>query len=134
MRLADDNPKEYAYIIPTSGDCNEDEDENLRSASLVLDTSEAINQIKDIWYWKLKGKTICLAGKLSLGKKKKEYAALILAAGFKLADEIRQGLSFLAHENPESSSRKVVRAKKLGISVISEDELRNLLASKSDNN
>lgn len=134
LRLADDNPKEYVYIIPTSGDCNEDEDENLRSASLVLDASEAINQIKDIWYWRFKGKTICLAGKLSLGKKRKEFSALIEAAGFKRVEEIRKGLSFLAHEDPDSTSRKVVLAKKLGISVISEDELRTMLSSKSETN
>lgn len=97
-------------------------------------TPESIKTLQTIWYWRFTGETVCLSGKLGIGKKKKEYAALILAAGFKLADEIRQGLSFLAHENPESSSRKVVQAKKLGISVISEDELRNLLASKSDNN
>ena len=97
-------------------------------------TPESIKALQTIWHWRFTGETICLSGKLGIGKKKKEYAALILASGFKLAEEIRPGLSFLAHENPESTSRKVVRAKKLGISVISEEELCTMLASKSASN
>lgn len=129
LRLADDNSKEYAYIIPASGDFNGDEHDELRSASLVLDAAEAINQMQDIWCWKFKGKTICLAGKLSLGKKKKEFSALIEAAGFKRVEEIRKGLSFLAHEDPDSTAKKLIQAKKLGIGVISEQQLLTLLSS-----
>lgn len=106
--------------------------DELKKSSLY--TSDAIKALQTMWYWRFAGKTICLSGKLNIGKKKKEYSELIAAAGFKLFEEIRKGLSFLVHENPESTSRKVVRAKKLGISVISEEELRTMLASKAESN
>ena len=128
IRFADKDSKDIACITSESCDFTEDQD-FFDYSSIDLTASEAINQLQEIWYWKFKGKTICLAGKLSIGKKKKEYKALIESAGFKRVEEIRKGLSFLAHEEPGSTAKKVVQARKLGIEVISEQGLLALLKS-----
>lgn len=103
---------------------------NLEPARSNFDKLELVKVLQNIWYWRFTD--FCLSGKLRVGKKKKELAALIAAAGFNLVDDIQKGLSFLAHDDPESTGWKVVRAKKLGISVISEEELRTILAAKAE--
>lgn len=130
VKIADKNTNDYVYVYQGMTELNNENDEP-RSEIFELNASTAIEQIKDLWYWRFKGKTVCLSGKAAKGKKKIEYEACIEAAGLKLVNEIRQGLAYLVHEDPDSTSRKVAQAKKIGISVISEDELRNMLMSKN---
>lgn len=74
------------------------------------------------------GKTFCITGTLPSGKKKKDYSAQLEAAGHVLIDEVRQGLDFLVVSDPNGAeSSKTKKAKKLGIPLISEDELMKMI-------
>ena len=74
------------------------------------------------------GKTFCITGALPSGKKKKDYASQLEAAGHILIDEVRQGLDFLVVSDPNGpESAKTKKAKKLGVLLITEDELRGHL-------
>jgi DNA ligase (NAD+) len=69
-------------------------------------------------------KTFCITGTLPSGKKKKDYAAQLEAAGHILIDEVRQGLDFLVVSDPHGAeSSKTKKAKKLGIPLLSEQEM-----------
>lgn len=72
-------------------------------------------------------KTICISGKLTSGKKKSEYEAPLQAAGYQLVDEVRHGLGYLVLAEPNSTSSKAVKARKLGIPIISEDDMTGLI-------
>ena len=70
----------------------------------------------------------CITGALPSGKKKKDYASQLEAAGHILIDEVRQGLDFLVVSDPNGpESAKTKKAKKLGVLLITEDELRGHL-------
>jgi len=71
--------------------------------------------------------TVCISGKLPSGKKKADYAAPLQAAGFTLVDEVSKGLRYLVLADPASGSSKAQKAAKLGIEVISEDQLQQRL-------
>jgi predicted DNA-binding WGR domain protein len=68
-------------------------------------------------------KTVCISGKLPSGHKKTDYDSPLKAAGFLLVDEVSKGLNFLVLADAQSTSSKFERAKKLGIPVISEEQL-----------
>ena len=68
-------------------------------------------------------KTVCISGKLPSGHKKTDYDSPLRAAGFLLVDEVSKGLNFLVLADAQSTSSKFERAKKLGIPVISEEQL-----------
>jgi DNA ligase (NAD+) len=72
-------------------------------------------------------RTVCISGKLPSGRKKADYEAPLRAAGYTLVDEVRQGLSCLVLADPEATSSKSTKARKLGIEVISEDRLKALV-------
>ena len=72
------------------------------------------------------GKTFCITGTLPSGKKKKEYAAPLEAAGHLLVDEVNKDTDILVQAGPESSKSK--KAKKIGIPIITEEELQTYLA------
>lgn len=72
-------------------------------------------------------KSVCISGKLPSGKKKADYAQPLLARGYELVDEVAKGLSFLVLADPTSTSEKSKKALKLGVQVISEDQLLALL-------
>lgn len=130
LKFAGNEVRDFVCVTSESSQFKEDA-AFLDGAKITLDASEAMEQLKEIWLWRFKGKTIHLAGKLGLGKRKKELASRIEIAGFKLVEEVREGLAFLAHEDPESTNKKVVRAKNLGVKIISEEELLRLLKSGS---
>lgn len=73
--------------------------------------------------------TVCISGKLPSGKKKAHYQEPLLAAGYKLVDDVSKELSYLVLADIESTSSKTIKATKLGIRVIDEDEL-NLMIIK----
>lgn len=71
--------------------------------------------------------TVCISGKLPSGKKKADYQAPLLAAGYELVDDVTKDLQYLVLADAGSTSSKAVKARKLGVRVITEDELADLL-------
>jgi DNA ligase (NAD+) len=68
-------------------------------------------------------KTICISGKLPSGKKKSDCEQPLLAAGYELVEDVTKGLNYLVLADPTSTSSKAEKARKLGVQVISEDQL-----------
>lgn len=73
-------------------------------------------------------KTICISGKLLSGKKKGDYEDPLKAVGYALVDDVVKGLNYLVLAEPDSTSSKAVKARKLGIPVISEDDLLQIVS------
>lgn len=76
-------------------------------------------------------KKVCISGKLPSGSKKADYEAPLLAAGYSLVDDVVHDLTYLVLADPASTSSKAEKARKLGVAVISEEELQGLLSSNS---
>jgi len=74
--------------------------------------------------------SVCISGKLPSGKKKADYEVPLREAGFALVDDVSKGLAYLVLADPASSSSKAEKARKLGIPIISEDELIGLCGSE----
>jgi DNA ligase (NAD+) len=72
------------------------------------------------------GNSVCISGKLHSGKKKADYDAPLRLAGYKLVDDVIKGLTYLVLADPASASSKAAKARKLGVAVISEEELISL--------
>lgn len=72
-------------------------------------------------------KTVCISGKLLSGKKKADYAEPLRAAGYGLVDDVTKGLNYLVLADPGSTSSKAEKARKLGIEVISEEQLMQII-------
>lgn len=77
-------------------------------------------------------KTVCISGKLPSGKKKADYADPLRAIGYELVDEVSKGLDYLVLADPDSTSSKAEKARKLNIAVISEEALEQLIAKGPD--
>jgi len=75
-----------------------------------------------------RGTTVCISGKLPSGRKKADYAAPLTAAGYTLVDEVTRDLKLLVLADPDSTSAKAQKARKLGIRVIGETQLEALIA------
>jgi DNA ligase (NAD+) len=73
--------------------------------------------------------TICISGKLHSGKKKADYEESLKNVGYALLDEVSKGLNFLVLVDPDSTSSKAEKARKIGIQIISEDQLIELINS-----
>ena len=71
--------------------------------------------------------SVCISGKLPSGKKKADYEAPLRAAGYQLVDEVSKGLVYLVLADPASASSKADKARKLGIEVISEERLSQIV-------
>jgi NAD-dependent DNA ligase len=61
------------------------------------------------------------------GKKKADYEAPLRTVGIELIVDLIEGLAYLVLVDPTSASSKAVKAKKLGVEVISEDQLLALI-------
>ncbi|MDP2369286.1 NAD-dependent DNA ligase LigA [Rhodoferax sp.] len=72
-------------------------------------------------------KTVCISGKLPSGSKKADYEQPLRTAGYKLVDDVTKGLGFLVLADPGSNSSKAEKARKLGVEVISEERLKELI-------
>jgi predicted DNA-binding WGR domain protein len=77
-------------------------------------------------------KTLCVSGKLLSGKKKSDYAKPLRIIGIELVDEVSKGLDYLVLADPISASTKAEKARKLGIEVISEEILEQLITKGHD--
>lgn len=71
--------------------------------------------------------TVCVSGKLPSGSKKADYEQPLREAGYKLVDDVTKGQGFLVLADPDFSSSKAVKARKLGVEVISEERLKELI-------
>jgi len=77
-------------------------------------------------------KKVCISGKLPSGSKKADYEAPLLAAGYSLVDDVVHDLTYLVLADPTSTSSKAEKARKLGVEVLSEEELQGLLSTNND--
>ncbi len=75
--------------------------------------------------------TLCISGRLPSGKKKKDYEEPLAAAGIKLVDKVAEGLTYLVIADPSSESAKTKKAKKLGVRLLSELELLEVLSGEA---
>lgn len=75
-------------------------------------------------------KTLCISGKLLSGLRKADYASALSVVGIQLVDEVVDGLDYLVLADPASISTKAVKARKLGVQILSEDELIGLTSGK----
>jgi len=71
--------------------------------------------------------TVAITGKLPSGKKKNDYAGPLQQAGYELVDKVSKDLSYLVLADPSSNSAKAVKARKLGVKLISEDDLEKMV-------
>ena len=77
----------------------------------------------------LNGITFCITGKLN-NYKRDELKTLIQNMGGKVTDTVSKNTNFLITNTPESGSSKNKKAKELGISILTEDEMiKNYLTS-----
>ena len=74
---------------------------------------------------KLSGSSFCLTGAMSMPRK--EIEAQIELAGGEACSGVKAGLTYLVQADPSSESSKSVKALKLGVKIISEDELWKML-------
>lgn len=72
-------------------------------------------------------RTVCITGTLPSGRKKSEYAQPLERAGYRLVDDVSRKLSFLVVADPDSTSSKTLKARKLQIPIVNEDELIRML-------
>ena len=75
----------------------------------------------------LKGLTICVTGKLQLHKNRVELKTLVEKNGGKLTDSVSSKTKYLVNNDINSTSSKNVTAKKLGVPIITEQQLIDLL-------
>jgi DNA ligase (NAD+) len=73
-------------------------------------------------------RTLCISGRLPSGKKKADYQEALVAQGIDLVDSVTPALDWLVLADPDSTSAKAVKARKLGVRVIGEAELMALAA------
>jgi NAD-dependent DNA ligase len=75
-------------------------------------------------------RTLCISGKLPSGLRKADYETALANVKIKLLDDVSQGLTYLVLADPASTSAKAEKARKLGVQVISEDQLIALTSGK----
>jgi len=73
------------------------------------------------------GKVFCITGKLSAPRG--DFEDCISNAGAKLASSVSKNTSYLVTNEPESGSSKNVKARQLGIPIISEEEFWKIIKS-----
>lgn len=71
---------------------------------------------------KLAGKTICVTGDVYIFKNRKELADKAEACGAKVTGSVSKNTDYLVNNNINSTSSKSLKAKSLGIPIISEEE------------
>lgn len=67
--------------------------------------------------------TLCISGKLPSGKKKNDYQEPLERVGIRLVDDVKDGLGYLVLADPDSTSSKAQKARKLGVQLLSEEQL-----------
>ena len=92
---------------------------------LILDLLANGVKIKEIIDGKLTGKSFAITGTLSI--KRAEVEKMIQDNGGEIKSSVGKGLTYLVIADPNSTSSKAQAARKLGTTLISEDDFLNLV-------
>ena len=76
---------------------------------------------------KLEGKTFVITGKLKTFKNRNEIKATIEKEGGKVTNSVSSKTDYLINNDVDSTSSKNLKAKKLNIPIITEDDFLNLI-------
>lgn len=82
--------------------------------------------VKEVKDGKLSGKSFCFTGKAEAIGSRSKCEELVIANGGTISS-VKKGLSFLVQEDPSSTSSKSVKARSLGISIISPEEFLEMI-------
>ena len=83
---------------------------------------------------KLEGKTFVITGKLKTFKNRNEIKAAIEKEGGKVTDSVSSKTSYLINNDVESTSSKNLKAKKLNIPIITEEDFINMIGESNEKN
>lgn len=75
----------------------------------------------------LSGLTFCITGSLNVYKNRDELKQVLESNGAKVTNSVTSKTTYLINNDTTSSSSKNKKAKELGIKIISENEVRNLI-------
>ena len=76
---------------------------------------------------KLEGKTFVITGKLKTFKNRNEIKATIEKEGGKVTDSVSSKTDYLINNDVDSTSSKNLKAKKLNIPILTEEDFLNLI-------
>ena len=75
----------------------------------------------------LEGKTFCVTGRVHIWKNRDELSAAVTAAGGKVTSSVSSKTDYLVNNDIDSTSSKNLKAKELGIPIITEEQLMEML-------
>lgn len=75
----------------------------------------------------LDGKTFCVTGRVHIWKNRDELAAAVTAAGGKVTSSVSSKTDYLVNNDVTSTSSKNLKAKELGIPIITEEQLQEMM-------
>ena len=75
----------------------------------------------------LEGKTFCVTGRVHIWKNRDELSAAVTAAGGKVTSSVSSKTDYLVNNDIDSTSAKNLKAKELGIPIITEEQLQELM-------
>ena len=75
----------------------------------------------------LEGKTFVVTGKVHIWKNRDELSAAVTAAGGKVTSSVSSKTDYLVNNDIDSTSSKNLKAKELGIPIITEEQLQELM-------
>jgi DNA ligase (NAD+) len=75
----------------------------------------------------LQGKTFVVTGKVHIWKNRDELSAAVTAAGGKVTSSVSSKTDYLVNNDINSTSSKNLKAKELGIPIITEEQLQELM-------
>ena len=75
----------------------------------------------------LEGKTFCVTGRVHIFRNRDELSAAVTAAGGKVTSSVSSKTDYLVNNDINSTSSKNLKAKELGIPIITEEQLQELM-------
>ena len=75
----------------------------------------------------LDGKTFCVTGRVHIWKNRDELVAAVTAAGGKVTSSVSSKTDYLVNNDVTSTSSKNLKAKELGIPIITEEQLQEMM-------
>lgn len=75
----------------------------------------------------LEGKTFCVTGRVHIWKNRDELSAAVTAVGGKVTSSVSSKTDYLVNNDIDSISSKNLKAKELGIPIITEEQLMEML-------
>ena len=82
---------------------------------------------------KLDGKTFCITGSLQFYKNRAELVSIIESFGGKVTNSVSNNTDYLINNNKESISSKNIKAKKLNIPILTENDFKNMIKNDGRN-